>query len=217
MEAKTKNTRTAPPSFSADDRLNIQNLIGRMIARARTSMPVRVEAVTNDGGVSPIGYVDIHPLVSQLDANGNVIDHTIIYNVPYMRIQGGANAIILDPKVGDIGIAVFCDRDISNVKENKTISAPATLRKHDMSDAIYLMSMISVIPTQYIRFHDGGIAVHTPNTFSVNADKIDLHANSEFKFDVNGHGQKWDDKGVETWQDDDEPRPHHNHAPPKIP
>lgn len=191
-------------------------MIGRMIASARTSMPVRVESVTNAGGVSPIGYVDIHPLVSQLDSDGNVIDHGVIYNVPYMRMQGGANAVILDPQIGDIGIAVFCDRDISNVKSNKKTSAPATLRKNDMSDAIYLMSVISAMPVQYIRFHEDGIVISTPNTFRAEAANIELHATDSFKFDVNGHGQKWDDQGVETWQDNDQPRPHHNHAPPEI-
>ena len=34
----------------------------------------------------------------------------VIHNVPYMRIQGGANGIILDPAIGDIGIATVCDR-----------------------------------------------------------------------------------------------------------
>jgi phage baseplate assembly protein V len=61
------------------------------------------------------------------------------------------------------------------------------------------------------------ILIETPFTFEVRADKIDLHAASEFKFDVNGQGEKWDGSGVETWRDDDTVKPHHNHAPPEIP
>lgn len=61
------------------------------------------------------------------------------------------------------------------------------------------------------------VRIETPKTFEVIADKIDLHATSEFKFDVNGQGEKWDGLGVETWRDDDVPRPHHPHAPPRIP
>jgi hypothetical protein len=42
--------------------------------------------------------------------------------VPYFRVQGGADAIIIDPKVGDLGIAVFCSRDITGVKRSKEAS-----------------------------------------------------------------------------------------------
>jgi len=61
------------------------------------------------------------------------------------------------------------------------------------------------------------ILIETPFTFEVRADKIKLHADSEFKFDVNGQGEKWDGLGVETWRDNDVAKPHHNHAPPEIP
>lgn len=61
------------------------------------------------------------------------------------------------------------------------------------------------------------ILIETPFTFEVRADKIKLHADSEFKFDVNGQGEKWDGLGVETWRDDDVVKPHHNHVPPEIP
>jgi hypothetical protein len=43
------------------------------------------------------------------------------------------------------------------------------------------------------------------------------HAGRRYIFDANGQGQIWDGSGVETWQDDDVTKPHHNHAPPKIP
>lgn len=61
------------------------------------------------------------------------------------------------------------------------------------------------------------ILIETPKTFEVRADKIKLHADSEYKFDVNGQGQKWDGQGVETWQNNDQPRPTHDHSPPEIP
>lgn len=71
---------------------------------------------------------------------------------------------------------------------------------------------------------DGGITVMAKNvtvkaedTARIEGDKVHLHARSEYKFDVNGQGQKWDGEGVETWQDDDIAKPHHPHAPPEIP
>lgn len=49
------------------------------------------------------------------------------------------------------------------------------------------------------------------------ARDLNLHAGRRYIFDANGQGQIWDGLGVETWQDDDVTKPHHPHAPPKIP
>ena len=110
-------------SLSSEEAI-LANLIRTRMLRMRTSLPVRVESVTNDGGVSPIGRVSIRPLVQQVDGEGNATDHGIINNVPYFRIQGGANAVIMDPEVGDIGMALFADRDISAVKASGQSSPP---------------------------------------------------------------------------------------------
>lgn len=61
------------------------------------------------------------------------------------------------------------------------------------------------------------ILIETPLDFEVRARNIKLHATTTFKFDVDGQGQKWDGSGVETWQDNDVAKPHHNHVPPEIP
>jgi len=61
------------------------------------------------------------------------------------------------------------------------------------------------------------ITVKATETTRIEGDSVVIHAGSMFKFDVNGQGQKWDGLGVETWQDDDVAKPHHNHAPPEIP
>ena len=133
-----------------------------MISKISSSAPVEVITVTNDGGVSPIGYVAIRPLVQQIDGDGNVIDHGVIYNVPYMRIQGGSNAVILDPQIGDIGIAIFCDKDISAVKATGAAAPPGSARRFAMSDAVYLQSILSSAPSQYVRFSDAGVEVVSP-------------------------------------------------------
>ena len=152
-----------PSVAFADPTAQQFELIASMIAGVRTAMPVRVVGVTNSGGASPIGRVDIQPLVGQLDGYGRHIEHGTIYGVPYMRIQGGGSGIILDPAVGDIGIAVFCDRDISAVKNGGKSAPPGSARKHDMSDAVYLHSILSSAPGQYIRFHAGGIEIKAPS------------------------------------------------------
>jgi len=154
----------------------IQFLIRSALSGIRTSMPVKVIAVSNSGGVSPIGTVNVQPLVSALDGNGQVWPHGIIYNVPYMRIQGGANGVILDPVVGDIGIATVCDRDISAVKNTGGVSAPASNRKTDMSDMVYLMTIIGAAPTQYIQFNASGITILSPTKVTINAPNVEIDA-----------------------------------------
>ncbi len=69
---------------------------------------------------------------------------------------------------------------------------------------------------QKVHLKRNKILIETPLDFEVRAANIKLHATTSYKFDVNGQGQKWDGNGVETWQDNDAAKPHHNHAPPEI-
>lgn len=157
-------------------------IIRSMLAGVRVAIPVQVIAVSNNGGISPIGTVDVQPLVNAIDGNGNSESHGIIYNVPYMRIQGGVNGIIIDPQINDIGIAVVCDRDISTVQNvgnsinpqtgNNFTSAPGSNRKNDMSDMVYLMSMIGLPPAQYVQFSPSGITINSPNQITITAPNI---------------------------------------------
>lgn len=150
-------------------------LVKSLIRKARHSAPVEVVSVSNAGGVSPVGVVTIRPLIQQVTGDGVAIDHGDIANVPYMRIQGGANAVILDPQVGDIGIALFCDQDISAVKATGAAAAPGSDRTNHMSDAIYLQSIIAAAPAQYIQFAADGIHVVSPVKVIVQAPEIDLN------------------------------------------
>lgn len=151
-------------------------IIQGLLTRVRTCMPVQVVACTNDGGVSPVGTVTIKPLVGQVDGDGNVIDHGQLYNVPYLRIQGGANGVILDPEPGDIGLAAFCDRDISVVKKSGAAGPPGSRRRHDMSDAVYIGTIIGAAPAQYVRFHAGGIVIHSPTKVRIEAPVVEVAA-----------------------------------------
>lgn len=138
----------------------LQLLIRSMLAGMRTAIPVQVISCTNSGGVSAIGTVTVQPLVSAVDGSGTVWAHGQISGVPYMRIQGGANAVIIDPQPGDIGIAVVCDRDISGVIAAQGPAAPGSNRRSDLSDMVYLQSIIGAAPTQYIEFNSSGITIN---------------------------------------------------------
>ncbi len=54
---------------------------------------VEVKAVTNEGGLAPVGFVDVLPLVNLLDGLGQSSPHGTLYRLPYLRVQGGTNAV----------------------------------------------------------------------------------------------------------------------------
>jgi hypothetical protein len=150
---------------SAQEKYIINTLIGAM----HTCAMVRVTAVSvPTDSLEPIGRCSIQPLVQKVDGNNNVYSRGEIDNVPYLRVQGGTNAIVIDPVVGDIGIAAFCDRDISMVKRTGEEAAPNTLRQYDLNDAVYLFSCMSGTPSQYIQFLSSGINIKTTGDLNIN-------------------------------------------------
>lgn len=151
-------------------------LITQILNRANTSTLVQVKAVTNSGGVSPVGYVDVQPLVMQIDGDGNTVPHGTIYNIPYHRLQGGTDAVILDPKAGDIGIAIFADHDISSVKSGKGEAGPGSGRRFDMADGMYLGGVLNGVPQQYVQFSAAGIKIVSPTKITCQAPAVQVDA-----------------------------------------
>lgn len=149
----------------------------QMLAKVQTSLPVRVAAVTNNGDVSPTGFVDVVPMVTQTDALGVAVPHTTIFNLPYCRVQGGANAVIIDPQVGDIGVAVFASRDISKVKYTGKENPPGSDRRYSFSDGMFLFATITKqAPTRYIRFNENGIEIIAPDAITITAPAVKINA-----------------------------------------
>lgn len=164
-------------SSVADAYSSNQFIIQRMLSMVRTSTIVKVLSVSNGGGVSPVGTVDIQPLVAQTDGKGNIVSLPPVYGVPYMRVQGGTDAVILDPKVGDLGIALFGDRDQSAVSSTKGEAAPGSRRKHSLSDAIYIGGILNGTPEQYVQFQDSGITVTSPQKVTIHAPNTEVQGN----------------------------------------
>jgi hypothetical protein len=149
-------------------------VIQQLLGKVQTATLVQVKSCTNEGGVSPFGFVDVVPLVNQINGDGTAQPHTTIFNVPYLRLQGGANAVILDPQEGDIGICIFASKDISNVKSTQAQANPASARVFDYSDGLYLGGLLNGIPEQYIQFGSGGITIVSPTAITLNAPQINL-------------------------------------------
>lgn len=144
----------------------------QILSRVNTSMPVQVRAVTNTGGLAAVGFVDVQPLVNQIDGSGNSVPHDVVRHLPYSRMQGGANAVIIDPEVGDIGIVVFCSHDISTVASTRAQANPGTRRRFDMSDGVYLGGILGAAPTQYVQFSAAGIRIHSPTAIRIDAPSV---------------------------------------------
>lgn len=162
---------------SAGDAFNAQSFLVRSIlSRIATSTLVQVVAVTNAGGVEPVGFVDVRPMVNQIDGIGNAVPHGVIFRCPYQRIQGGVSAVILDPAVGDIGAAVFTSSDISSVIANRAVSNPGSRRKFDLADCLYLGGHLNAAPTQYVQFSAAGIAIHSPTQVVLSGPEVSISA-----------------------------------------
>jgi len=162
MDSQSVNSGLAKPTTQWGEFNNIAFLVQQALLKVQTATLVRIESCTNNGGLDPVGFVDVTPLVNQIDGKGNATPHVTIYNVPYLRIQGGANAIIIDPQAGDVGVCVFASRDITKVKSTKKQANPGSWRQYSFSDGLYLGGMLNAAPTQYIQFTDSGVTITAP-------------------------------------------------------
>lgn len=184
---------------SASDYNQHARQIMQMLAYVRTAVLVRISAVEvpNDG-IAPVGNVDAVPLVNQMDGGGNCFPHGTIFSLPYFRCQGGVNAVILDPKVGDVGVAVICDRDISSAKANKGTANPGSRRRHSLADGLYIGGFLNGKPTCRVHIKDESISMTpddgmtsmtlTPGKIKLVAAEIDVHATTVLKYDADGNG-----------------------------
>ena len=153
-------------------------LIRQILATIPGSAIVQVKAVTRHGEDAEVGFVDVLPLVNQIDGNGVPTKHDTVHNLPYFRLQGGTDAVIMDPYVGDIGLAIFAHRDISIVKKTKAQANPGSRRQNDWSDGLYLGGFLNGKPVQYVQFVQPagtGINIVTPGIVNIRAKIINLN------------------------------------------
>lgn len=172
------------PSDVASDYATTRFIIEALLSRVSTCTLVRVVACTNEGGLSPVGTVDVQPLVNQIAGDGSAWPHGQLYKLPYCRAQGGVNAVILDPQPGDLGLVVFASRDISAIKSaaGKAQAAdaatrglnPGSKRQFDMSDGLYIGGLLNGTPERFVRFYDGGLELVSPDKIRLQAPTIEL-------------------------------------------
>lgn len=146
-----------------------QFIIRTLLGAIHTAELVQVQAV--QPVADRVGFVTVQPLVLDIDTNNIVVAQSPAYNVPYLRVQGGVSAILLDPAVGDIGLAVYAQRDITNIKSSLAEGPAATLRTYSTADGLYLGGFLNGAPTQYVQFlaNAAGINIVSPGNIELQA------------------------------------------------
>lgn len=162
------------PQDQASDYEAQRFMILALMNQMCTVAPVRVQSATSEGELALAGRVSVRPLVMQTTGNLTAVPHGDIFNIPYVRVQGGANAVIMDPQPGDIGLALFAMRDISAVKATGKESPPGSRRTYDWSDAIYLGGILNGVPTQFVRFSGDGMELVSPTKVRIQAPVLEF-------------------------------------------
>lgn len=161
MAANDSFHYSAPFEAQFDGGRAQEYVIQALLRQMHTIDLVRVTAVHPTAG--KVGFVDVVPLVQEAATNGQVIDQSPIYNVPYMQYQGGNSAVILAPVVGDIGLCAFAARDITNVKQTLKTGPANTQRAFSSADGLYIGGVLNADPTQYVKFSNAGIDIVSPS------------------------------------------------------
>lgn len=170
-------------NFASSNPLNsmeffIRSLISQVVS---TSLPVVVTAVERKGEEAGAGYVTVKPLLQPRNNSGDGLEVTTIPKLPYFRLQHGKAAIICDPKVGDIGLAVVAKQDISNINGSTTPKVPATYRKFDPSDSFYIGGFWGKAPEVFIHLEDEGtIQIKAPTKITIESPECEVNANTSF-------------------------------------
>jgi hypothetical protein len=93
--------------------------------------------------INSVQNVDIQPLYKTRYIDGQVVNLPAIQQVPVSMIMGADYSIKVPVAVGDLGYALFCDRDLdAYLASNGEILEPQTSRCHNFSDAIFVPGLV---------------------------------------------------------------------------
>jgi hypothetical protein len=179
MAEDTTRTSNRKLNSGASEYNALSFMMEQMIkGMVNTAIPVRVDSCTKPGVGGAAGYVSATPLVQQRGADGNALAPVSLPQLPYYRVQAGTAAVVLDPQPGDIGLAVFSQQDVSNVKEGTSELVQAgSFRCFDMSDGFYCCSVLGAgAPETYVHLdpETGEVTVKAPTKITLDAPTIEL-------------------------------------------
>lgn len=109
---------------------------------ARVSLPGRVEsfdAATNTADIQPM----VRETVENDDGTTSQVSLPILTGVPVMFPSGGGFRITFPIAQGDTVLLVFADRSIDAFMSQGQEGSPADQRRHSLSDAVAIPSLVS--------------------------------------------------------------------------
>lgn len=166
--------------------VNIQDFIMRQMQHTiNTAEPVRVEAVYPDSGFA--GTVDVMPLVNLVTGDGSSLGQSKLFTLPYLRVQGGKQAFIVDPRPGDIGLAVYAMRDTESFKAQRGGPVnPGSARTLDKGDGFYLGGFLNAAPERFVLLDESGITIEGVARIITHGAETIINAESSFTLNAAG-------------------------------
>lgn len=111
---------------------------------SRLALLQPVEIVSTDGQ-----FATVRPLLAHFDTTGQKIPITAadnISNIPIVQPFGGNGQIKFEPSVGDKGLLIACNWDISAYKKTHAQTTVASSRQFNWSDGFFLPVDFSAAP-----------------------------------------------------------------------
>lgn len=180
--------------FNTDsDEFNVwQFFIKNALSKIRTAFLAKVLKVYKDKTL-----VDVLPIIKGIDADGNELKQSPVFRLPYFQYRGGINQITITPDIGDYGLCIASDRDITDFKLYTKETKPASLRMFDSRDSLYIGGFLNKGEIKnYIEITDNKIETKTQGDLVFYADndttiysKGDVSIQSEKDVDVLATGQ----------------------------
>ena len=139
---------------------NAENFhIRQEINKINTAEPATVGSVSG-GGVAKAGTLSATPMVNLVAGTGEGIEQSPLFTIPYFRYQGGENAVIVDPKPGDVGLNVYAMRDTEVMKQGDGSPCnPGSARRYSKGDGFFFSSFLNKQPRRYVMVDDEGITL----------------------------------------------------------
>jgi hypothetical protein len=131
-----------------------------------------IELVTVEEVDAEAKTCKVKPLIIPVAASGVPIDVQPVSDIPYFRLQMGGSAIVINPKVGDMGLMLICDENTTGVLAGKSAATASTGQQHSRQFGIYLggVALLNGEPTEYIEFTGSGINIVAPNGVNIDGE-----------------------------------------------
>lgn len=142
-----------------------------------TMLVVRVVAVNEE-------TIDVQTVIGDIDINGGNLDTYQIKGVRYIQWQYGKNAIKAVPEIGDIGILVISQQDLSGIKSGQAVYDS----HYNIGDGVYIGGLYGMNqePTQFVEFKNDELNITGTGTINISAPTVNIKDATAINLGDNG-------------------------------